>query len=300
MFHTGLKAIHLVGVSVFFFSTVPDGAGGNDRVAFERMAMDPTVLTVEQEKANAAKPGSSFKECAKGCPIMIVLPVGKFTMGSSEKESGLDAGERPPHEVTIARPLAISKFDVTFADWDVCVAALACSRAADIWGRGAMPVVNVSWNDAKQYVGWLSRSVGKEYRLLTEAEWEYAARAGTATRYSWGDDPGRANANCDGCGSEWDLRQTAPVGSFKPNAFGLYDMHGNAWQWVEDIWHPNYSGAPTDGSAWLGDGDPSYRVARGGSWRNEAELIRAAVRVRRNIHVRFDTLGFRVARTLNP
>jgi formylglycine-generating enzyme required for sulfatase activity len=141
---------------------------------------------------------------------------------------------------------------------------------------------------------------GKEYRLLTEAEWEYAARAGAHTRYSWGDDPGMDNANCDGCGSRWDVRQTAPVGSFKPNALGLYDMHGNVWEWVEDSWHENYDGAPTDGSAWLRGGDPSFRVVRGGSWRNESELVRAAVRVKRHTNVRFDTLGFRVARTIRP
>ena len=108
------------------------------------------------------------------------------------------------------------------------------------------------------------------------------------------------NANCDGCGSQWDLKQTAPVGSLKPNAFGLYDMHGNLWEWVEDSWHENYDGAPTDGSAWLFGGEPSYRVVRGGSWRNESELVRAAARDRRNINVRFDTLGFRVARTMKP
>jgi formylglycine-generating enzyme required for sulfatase activity len=163
-----------------------------------------------------------------------------------------------------------------------------------------MPVINVSWADARQYVGWLSRLTGKEYRLLTEAEWEYAARAGGMTRYSWGNDPGQGNANCDGCGSQWDVKQTAPVGSFKPNAFGLYDMHGNVWEWVEDSWHDNYVGAPTDGSAWLQGGDPSYRAVRGGSWRNDTQFIRAAARVKRNVNVRFDTLGFRVVRMLNP
>ena len=150
--------------------------------------------------------------------------------------------EGPPHEVTIAKPFAVSKFEVTFEEWDACVAAAACPRVPDHWGRGEMPVINVSWGDAKQYVGWLSQLTGKEYRLLTEAEWEYAARAGANTRYSWGDDPGMGNANCDGCGSQWDLQQTAPVGSFKPNGLGLYDMHGNVWEWVEDSWHENYDG----------------------------------------------------------
>ncbi len=264
-----------------------------------RMAMDPAVLTVEQERAKAAKPGSDFKECANGCPVMIVVPAGKFIMGSPENESDLDASERPQHEVTITKPFAVSKFEVTFEEWDACVAAAACRRAPDSWGRGEMPVINVSWGDAKQYVGWLSQLTGKEYRLLTEAEWEYAARGSTMTRYSWGDDPRKGNANCDGCGSQWDLQQTAPVGSFKPNGFGLYDMHGNVWEWVEDSWHASYYGAPTDGSAWLQGGDPSYRVVRGGSWRNETHDVRAAARRGRNINVQFDTLGFRVVRTLN-
>jgi formylglycine-generating enzyme required for sulfatase activity len=265
-----------------------------------RVALDSTVLTVEQEKAKAAKPGSDFKECGNGCPVMIVIPAGKFTMGSPENELDREASEGPQHEVAVATPFAVSKFEVTFEEWDACVAAAACPRATDHWGRGEMPVINVSWRDAKQYVGWLSRLTGKDYRLPTEAEWEYAARAGTNTRYSWGDDPGMGNANCNGCGSPWDLQQTAPVGSFKPNAFGLYDMHGNVWEWVEDSWHENYDGVPMDASAWLQGGNPSYRVVRGSSWRNESELVRAAVRVRRNINVQFDTLGLRVARTLRP
>jgi formylglycine-generating enzyme required for sulfatase activity len=262
-------------------------------------AIGPTVLTVEQEQAKAANPASHFKECA-GCPVMIVIPAGKFTMGSPENESDRRTSEGPQHEVTIAQPFAVSKFEVTFEQWDACIAAAACPRVTDVWGRGAMPVINVSWGDAKQYVGWLSQVTGKEYRLLAEAEWEYAARAGAHTRYSWGDDPRLGRANCDGCGSQWDLRQTAPVGSLKPNALGLYDMHGNVWEWVEDAWHENYDSAPADGSAWPRDGDPTYRVVRGGSWRNESELVRAAVRVKRNINVRFDTLGFRVARTIKP
>jgi formylglycine-generating enzyme required for sulfatase activity len=230
---------------------------------------------------------------------MIVVQAGKFIMGSSESKSDLDASERPQHEVTIAKPFAISKFEVTFEEWDACVAAAVCPRVQDHWGRGQMPVINVKWGDAKQYVGWLSRLTGNDYHLLTEAEWEYAARAGTTSRYSWGDDPGKDNANCSSCGSQWDRKQSAPVGSFKSNALGLYDMHGNVWEWVEDSWHDNYDGAPTDGSAWLRGGDPSYRVIRGGSWRNDAEFIRAAVRAKRNVNVQFDTLGFRVARTLN-
>jgi formylglycine-generating enzyme required for sulfatase activity len=265
-----------------------------------RTAMGPTVLTVEQEKAKAANPGSDFKECANDCPVMIVIPAGKFTMGSPENEADRLTSEGPQHEVTLAQPFAVSKFEVTFAEWDACVISGGCRRAADRWGRGEMPVINVSWGDAKQYAAWLSQLTGKEYRLLTEAEWEYAARAGATTRYAWGDNARVGNANCNGCGSEWDLQQTAPVGSFKPNAFGLHDMHGNVWEWVEDSWHDSYDGAPADGSAWVRGSDPNYRVVRGGSWRLESELVRAAVRVKRNINVGFDTLGFRVARTIQP
>jgi formylglycine-generating enzyme required for sulfatase activity len=262
------------------------------------VAIDPIVLTVEEEKAKAAKPGSDFKECT-GCPVMIVLPGGRFWMGSPDDEPDREPSEGPQHEVVIANSIAVSKFEVTFAEWDACVLAAVCSRGPDAWGRGEMPVINVNWGDAKLYTGWLSQLTGKEYRLLTETEWEYAARAGATTRYSWGSDPGDGNANCDGCGRQW-LQRTTSVGSFKPNAFGLNDMLGNVWEWVEDSWHDVYDGAPTDGSAWLQGGDPSYRVVRGGSWRNDITLVRAAVRAKRNINVRFDTLGFRVARTLSP
>jgi formylglycine-generating enzyme required for sulfatase activity len=258
------------------------------------------AVTAGQEKVKAAEPGSNFKECENACPVMIVIPAGKFIMGSPKNEPGRETSEGPQHEVTIAEPFAVSKFEVTFEEWDACAAAGACPRVTDHWGRGEMPVINVSWGEAKQYVGWLARLTGKDYRLLTEAEWEYAARAGANTRYFWGDDPSTGNANCDGCGSQWDRRQTAPVGSLKPNALGLYDMHGNVWEWVEDGWHESYNGAPADGSAWIRGSDPNYRVVRGGSWRNESEQVRAAARVKRNIKVQFDTLGFRVARTMKP
>jgi formylglycine-generating enzyme required for sulfatase activity len=281
----------LVGLAAMTFLSPSGTAGHPDLIGL-------AVLTADNERAIAVKPASEFKECANGCPVMVVLPPGKFIMGSLKNESGLDASERPQREVTITKPFAISKFEVTFDNWDACVAVTACREVPDSWGRGRMPVINVSWRDAKQYVGWLSRSTGKDYRLLSEAEWEYGTRGGSMTRYSWGDDPGKGNANCDGCGSRWDLQQTAPVGSFQPNAFGLYDMHGNVWEWVEDVWHSSYEGAPNDGSSWLEGGDPSFRVIRGGSWRNETELIGAATRLERHVNVAFDTLGFRVARSL--
>ncbi len=266
---------------------------GVGRLSFQ---MSAGALAAGQEN-KAPKPGAEFTECG-GCPTMIVVPAGRFSMGSPEDDADARANERPRHEVTIAGPIAVSKFEATFEEWDACVAGGGCPRVPDSWGPGQMPVINVSWNDAKQYAAWLSQVTGKPYRLLTEAEWEYAARAVAVTRFPWGNGLVEGEANCDGCGSQWDLRP-APVGSFKPNAFGLYDMEGNVWQWVEDVWHDNYDGAPEDGSAWA-PGDPDYRVARGGSWRNDTSYVRAAAREKRNINVRFDTLGFRVARTLSP
>jgi formylglycine-generating enzyme required for sulfatase activity len=268
-----------------------------------RLIMGPSVLTVAQEKEKAAKPGSEFNECMTGCPTMVVAPAGKFMMGSPESEKERDENEGPQHEVMIAKPFAIGKTEVTFAEWDACVDAGACTKAADSdsnFGRGNRPVINVSWDDTQQYIAWLSRVTGKDYRLMSEAEWEYAARAGTTTTYSWGDDIGKGNANCNGCGSPWDFEQTAPVASFKPNDFGLYDMHGNVYEWVEDPWHNNYSGAPVDGSAWLAGGDASVRVARGGSWYVNPQFLRAAKRSRWPPGFRVIYLGFRLARTLNP
>jgi formylglycine-generating enzyme required for sulfatase activity len=282
------------GLGVFDHPPIAEKGAG--RYSFQ---MSASAIAAGQENAEAPNPGAEFSECASGCPAMIVIPAGRFSMGSPEDDADARANERPRHEVTIANPIAVSKFEATFDEWDACVAAGACPRVLDRWGRGQMPAINVSWNDAKQYAAWLSRVTGKPYRLLTEAEWEYAARAGAVTRYPRGDGPGHGEASCDGCRSRWDLRQTAPVGSFKPNAFGLYDMQGNVWEWVEDAWHDNYDGAPKDASEWA-SGDPDYRVARGGSWRNDTSYLRAAAREKRNINVRFDTLGFRVGRTLSP
>lgn len=258
-----------------------------------------SISVSHQAGEGAAKQDSTFRDCVSKCPLMMTIPAGKFIMGSPDEASSWPATGRPQHEVIIAEPFAVSKFEVTYAEWDACVSAAACPHVQDSWGRGEMPVTNVSWANAHQFIEWLSRLSGKEYRLLNEAEWEYVARAGAATRYAWGDDVGKGRANCDDCGSRWDGRQTAPVGSFKPNAFGLFDLHGNVWEWVEDSWHDNYKGAPIDGTAWVEGGDPNFRVIRGGAWRNEPELVRVDARVKRIIHVQFDTLGFRVARTLH-
>jgi formylglycine-generating enzyme required for sulfatase activity len=211
-------------------------------------------LSSDEERAK--KPGDQFREC-KGkdkddCPEMVVIPAGEFMMGSPKTEQGHDPNENPQHNVKIAKPFGVSKYDVTFAEWDACFSVGGCLRWPNDygWGRDKQPVIDVSWNDAKAYVAWLSKMTGKEYRLLTEAEWEYAARAGTTTAYSWGDEIGINNTNCNGCGGDFGGKQSMPVGSFAPNAFGLYDMFGNVWDWVEDCFHNNYEGAPTDGSVW--------------------------------------------------
>ena len=146
--------------------------------------MTTNVLAAEQGNTHAPKPAADFRDCAR-CPAMVAIPAGRFTMGSPEDDPDARANEHPRHEVAITVPIAVSKFETTFDEWDACFAAGACPQAPDHWGRGQMPAINVSWNDAKQYAAWLSRVTGQRYRLLTEAEWEYAARGGGATRYSW-------------------------------------------------------------------------------------------------------------------
>jgi formylglycine-generating enzyme required for sulfatase activity len=260
---------------------------------------DAAPLTAAEERA--LKPGDSFKE-GEACPAMIVVPAGLFLMGSPASQ-GYDS-ERPQHEVNIARPFAVAKFALTFDEWDTCAAQGGCRRdvSDEGWGRGRRPVINVSWNDARAYVRWLSRITGKRYRLLSEAEYEYAARAGAQTAYPWGDDiklNGKALANCRGCGSQWDGKQTAPVGSFPANAFGPYDMVGNVAEWTEDRWNDTYQGAPADGSART-NGRRNTRVFRGGSWDHVSHSLRSADKNSSTTDSHSYVLGFRVARTLTP
>ncbi len=258
----------------------------------------PFVLTAEAE--SALKPQASFHECDKNCPEMVVVPEGSFIMGSPETEKGHDPRESPQHQVTIARPFAVSKYLVTFDDWDACVSVVGCPPNSDSYGRARMPAINVTWDDAKKYVEWLSLMTGKPYRLLSEAEWEYVARAGTASAYPWGDDIGHGNANCKGCGSQWDFQQTSPAGSFKPNAFGLFDMQGNVFQWVEDCYQESHIGAPADGSARTSSNCKRH-VVRGGSWYEDPDFLRSANRSRMDAaDSKDDDLGFRIARTLTP
>ncbi len=237
-----------------------------------------------------------FRDCAE-CPEMVVVPAGRLRMGCV---SGIDCegNESPVHEVEVGS-FALGVYEVMFEEYDRFVQDTGYREPGDSdWGRGGRPVIYVSWEDAREYVAWLSRKTGESYRLPSESEWEYAARAGTTTRYSWGQDIRRNRANCVGCGSQWDNLRTAPAGSFEPNGWGLHDMHGNVWEWVEDCWHENYARAPRDGSAWTSGGDCSRRVLRGGSWASRFAQLSSANRYQGAAGDRFGA-GFRVARTLD-
>ena len=239
------------------------------------------------------EPGKPFRDMdAPWCPEMVVIPAGDFMMGSPETEAGRSGDEGPQHRVTIAHSLAIGKFPVTFDEYDHFCAATAYDKPEDQgWGRGRRPVINVSWDDAKAYCAWLSQVTGKPYRLPSEAEWEYACRAGTTTRYAWGDKVTPEKTNY----AESKLGKTTEVGAYPPNPWGLHDMHGNVWEWCEDCWHDTYQGAPDDGRAWGGEdgGNCDWRVLRGGSWDDGQDSGRAAARGV-NPYVRNGSVGFRV------
>jgi formylglycine-generating enzyme required for sulfatase activity len=233
---------------------------------------------------------------------MVVIPAGEFTMGSPPSEQGAET----QHRVTIAAPFAVGKFEITFDEWGACVKDGGCDGYLpddQHWGRGKRPVIDVSWEKAKAYVSWLSAKTGKTYRLLSEAEWEYAARAGTTTTYYTGDSLSPRAANYDGSEdgsgpSDVNRKKTMPVGSFPPNAFGLHDMHGNVIEWVEDCWHDDYTAAaPTDGSAWLED-NCDGRVMRGGSWEDSQTELRSGARLGEFKDQSSYADGFRVARNL--
>jgi len=238
------------------------------------------------------KPGAGkaewFKDIDIG-PEMVVVPAGEFTMGSNDHDS-----EKPPHKVTIRAPFAVGRFAVTFAEWDA--ADLPHKPGDQGMGRGQRPAINVSWEDAKAYASWLSQKTGKEHRLLSEAEWEYCCRAGTTTKYAFGDSITHQQVQFSE--GEWgSANQTVEVGKFPPNAWGLYDTHGNVWEWCEDNWHADYKGAPQDGSVWQG-GDASLRVLRGGPWSGDSDDPRSADRFRIRPDFRDGNIGFRLSRTL--
>ncbi|QDP21735.1 SUMF1/EgtB/PvdO family nonheme iron enzyme [Bradyrhizobium cosmicum] len=218
-------------------------------------------------------------------PELIAIRGGSFAMGSND-----DPTERPVHQVTV-KPFSIGKYPVTVQEWNECAAAKECGFAAI--GNDDAPVTNVSWTDAQQYVAYLAKATKRAYRLPSEAEWEYAARGGTSTKYWWGDKLQPGMAGCKDCGAAAS-EQPVKVGSFKPNPFGLHDMGGGVDQWVEDCWHKTYQGAPTDGSAWSG-GDCSSHVLRSGSWKNDSRYVRPSNRDGYDTNVRYPTHGFRVA-----
>jgi formylglycine-generating enzyme required for sulfatase activity len=249
---------------------------------------------------------------------MVVIPAGTFLMGSLPNGVGYDPVEGPQHRVKIPRPIAISKFPVTFSQWETCANNRGCYHNPAMSGGinvvGDEPAVYMTWSEAANYAFWLATVTGKRYRLLSEAEYEYASRAGTQTVYPWGDGVnlnGSPMANCNGCGGRWDNRQTAPVGSFPPNNFGLYDMVGNIAEWVADCSHDdsatytgaeivNYDGAPADGSSrWRGFGCNSH-IVRGGSFMDSPAAVRTAGRMYQYDIKPGNTLGFRVARDLEP
>lgn len=254
----------------------------------------PVTGAAPSDATAEAKAGEVLRDC-DACPQLVVVPAGRFEMGS--KKDGAD--ERPAHEVIISQPFAIGIYEVTVAEWDHCAREGACRPSPAVESPGNLPIANISWDDAKKFVTWLSEKTGRTYRLPSEAEWEYAARAGSTTRYWWGDDKGIKRANCTDCGSQWDGKAAAPVGSFEPNAFGLYDVHGNIWEWTEDCWNGNYRGAPSDGGAWI-RGDCISRVLRGGSWALDHAYMRSARRSRYDRDVRYYLHGLRVLRELPP
>ena len=234
---------------------------------------------------------------APSVPEMVAIPAGTFRMGCVTGRQ-CRSSERAIREVRL-ESFEISKHEVTFTQWDVCAEYGGCRWAKDEdWGRNDRPVIHVTWDDAQAYVAWLSKEMGETYRLPSEAEWEYAARAGTETIYSWGNERGRGLANCDGCRCVHCGDRSSPVGSFPHNPFGLQDMHGNVSEWVKDCWNDSHEGGPTDGTP-RETGDCSARVLRGGSWANEPKLDRAATRWGRYTHREYSDLGFRIARTLD-
>lgn len=277
---------------------VAEPLSGTPEVVMSDKRSEPAATQVapSAESVRPVAPGS--KDCDV-CPEMVKIPAGSFVMGAND----VSEKEKPPHPVTFAQPFAAGRFEVTFDEWDACVRERGCKHSPgdDGWGRGRRPVINVSWNDARQYTQWLSAKTGKTYRLLSEAEWEYVARAGVTTPlYELEkinpNQAGRFNLLILPAGLAGIKQQTLPVGSFQPNAFGLYDLHSNAWEWTEDCWNASYHGAPAHGAAWT-SGDCSRRAVRGGAW-SYRRGWRSADRGGESATTRSGLIGFRVARAL--
>ena len=298
-------------------------------------AIVPPVLwsSTEEELEKRYPPGERFREC-EGCPWMVVVPGGSFDMGSPKSEAGRRDHEGPVHRVRIERPFAVGVYEVTRGEYSRFVSATGYSSGDSCWAyeggewevrRGrdwrnpgyeqtdAHPVVCVNWDDAKAYVGWLSKKTGEEYRLLSGSEWEYVARGGTETARYWGESETEQCGCANGAdrklkkqysgwpflAADWDdgHKYTSPVGSYKKNQYGLYDVLGNVWEWVKDCWNDSYRGVPADGSAWKSR-ECDRRVLRGGSWLIAPWNLRSALRHRYVTGLRFNNAGFRVARTL--
>ena len=258
-----------------------------------------TPQRVPQEPQTKLKPGIVFRDKLKDGsegPEMVVIQAGTFRMGDIQGDCC--EHERPVHTVRIPKPFAIGRYEVKFEEYDQFAAATGRKLPGDEgWGRDRLPVINVSWTDAMDYAEWLSHQTAKRYRLPTEAEWEYAARAGTETGYWWGNEMKPDMANCNG-GARWGGKQTSPVGFLQPNPFGLYDTAGNVAEWVEDCWHDNYEGAPTNGSAWEAK-DVRWRVVRGGSWNDNAENLRSSSRSRNDAAFQLNHIGFRLVQNFD-
>lgn len=236
-------------------------------------------------------------------PEMVVIPAGSFVMGSPKSETGRCVDEGPQRCVEIPA-FKLARYEVTFDEWDACVADGGCKHSPDDngWGRGKRPVINISWWDAQEYIRWLNRKSGKKYRLPSESQWEYAARAGTETPFSSGECLSTDHANYNGelpykdCPKGVNRKQTIPVGSLAPNPWGLHDMHGNVWEWTADCWIGSYKGAPQDSSSRSADSDYCYeRVVRGGSWPYHGDVLRSAFRDKYYVERRNDSVGFRLA-----
>lgn len=265
-------------------------------------AVPPAVAPAAAPTAPGRKPGEVFRDCAE-CPELVVIPPGSFMMGSPGSEAGRDANEGPLHRVSITHWLAVGRFEVTQGEWK----ALMGNNPSEFKGCGQRcPVEKVRWDDAQAYLRKLSQKTGKNYRLLSESEWEYVARGGTASAYPWGEKASHERANygkddcCAGLAAGRDRWvNTAPVGQFAPNSFGLYDLHGNVWEWVQDAYYESHAGAPADGSAREGNDRPR-RVARGGSFYDTPSLLRSSYRHRMPVFLRSAVIGFRVARTAAP
>ncbi len=279
------------------------------RLAWRRTRRRPVYAEAQkQTHTQAYTPGTRFSDRLSDGghgPEMVVVPAGRFLMGSPDDEEGRHSNEGPQHEVVIKQPFAVGIYAISFDEWDKALAAGGVTHKPDDqgWGRGRRPVINVAWHDAQEYITWLARETGETYRLLTEAEWEYVARAGTSTPFWWGNEISTEQANYNGNstymgGAKGSYReQTVLVDSFDANPWGLYQVHGNVWEWCADTWHDTYVGAPTDGSIWH-DAKKASRVLRGGSWYGDPQNLRSAVRVWDTAVDRYSNNGFRVAKTL--